>query len=249
MDDFQILVDLHKENQRLGPGSDEYTRLALELSGLKERSGLRVADIGCGTGASTLVLAEELDAEITAVDLFPEFLAELEGRAATRKLRGRIELMEASMEELPFVPDSLDAIWSEGAVYNLGFEQGVETWAPFLKQGGVIALSEITWLTSERPAELQEHWDEAYPEVNLASAKISVLEKHGFTPIGYFPLPTSCWLEGYYRPLRERIPELLARYGNSEQARACVEAEEREIALYERNQDFVSYGFYIARKS
>lgn len=249
MDDFQILVDLHKANQRLGPGSDEHTRLALELSGLKERSGLRVADIGCGTGASTLVLAEELDAEITAVDLFPEFLAELQRRAETRKLLGRIELMEASMEELPFAPDSLDAIWSEGAVYNIGFERGVEAWAPLLRRGGVIALSEITWLTSERPAELQEHWDAAYPEVGLASVKLAILEKHGFTPIGYFPLPASCWLEGYYLPLQKRFPDLLAQYGNSEEARACVEAEEHEIALYERNQAYVSYGFYIARKS
>ncbi len=78
MDDIQILVDLHTPNPRLGPGSDEHTRRALELSGLLGRTDLEVADLGCGTGASALVLAESLDAHITAVDLFPAFLRELE---------------------------------------------------------------------------------------------------------------------------------------------------------------------------
>ena len=32
-------------------------------------------------------------------------------------------------------------------------------------------------------------------------------------------------------------------------AAELVAAEEAEIALYERNADYVSYGFYIARKT
>jgi len=83
MDDVQLLIDLHKLNPRLGPGSERTTRLALELSGLLGRSGLEVADLGCGTGASAITLAEHLDARITAVDLFPEFLDELKRRAAS----------------------------------------------------------------------------------------------------------------------------------------------------------------------
>ena len=43
---------------------------------------MRIADIGCGTGASTLVLAENLNAEIVAVDLHPKFLKVLTDRAA-----------------------------------------------------------------------------------------------------------------------------------------------------------------------
>jgi len=248
MDDVQILVDLHKPNRRQGPGSDEHTRRALELSGMIGREGLKIADIGCGTGASALVLAEHLDAQITAVDLFPEFLSELTRRAEERGVAERIKTLSASMDELRFEPGSLDAIWSEGAIYNLGFEAGVEAWRAFLEPGGVLAVSEITWLTTERPAELQSHWEREYPQVDLASGKLAVLEKHGFTPIGYFPLSESCWLENYYRPLQARFPALLEQYEHSDAARACVEAEEHEIALYERYKAHVSYGFYIARK-
>ena len=248
MDDMQILIDLHKPNPRQGPGSDEHTRRAIEISGMIGRKGLKVADVGCGAGASALVLAQHLDAQITAVDLFPEFLSELTRRAEDRGVSERIKTLSASMEELPFEPESLDAIWAEGAIYNMGFESGVEAWRAFLKPGGVLAVSEITWLTSERPAELQAHWDREYPQVDVASAKMAVLEKHGFTPIGYFPLSESCWLENYYRPLQARFPELLEQYEHSDAVRACVEAEEHEIALYERYKAHVSYGFYIARK-
>ena len=56
--DLSLLVDLHKGGARQGPGSDAQTKLALDLSGLQEKQGpLKIADIGCGTGASTLVLA------------------------------------------------------------------------------------------------------------------------------------------------------------------------------------------------
>lgn len=249
MDDLQLLIDLHKPNPRLGPGSDATTRLALELSGLLPRHGLEVADLGCGTGASAISLAEQLDAHITAVDLFPEFLGELERRAEARGVKARITTLAASIDALPFEPESLDAIWSEGAIYNMGFEAGIVAWRPFLAPGGVLAVSEITWLTSERPAELEAHWEREYPEIDLASGKLAVLERHGFTPVGYFPLPEACWLENYYRPLRERFPPLLEQHAHSDAARACVEAEEREIALYERHRAHVSYGFYIARKT
>jgi len=224
------------------------TRRALELSGLLERDKLEVADLGCGTGASTMVLAEELDAEITAVDLFADFLQELKRRAEARGVASRITTVNASFDALTFAAESLDVVWSEGAIYNLGFSAGVEAWSRLLKPAGVLAVSELTWITAERPAELDDHWQAAYPEVDTASAKLAILEQHGLTPVGYFPLPPSCWLEHYYRPLQARFAELLEQHDHSEEARALVAAEQGEIALYERYRDYVSYGFYVARR-
>lgn len=247
-DNFELLIDLHRPNARLGPGGDAQTRKALAMSGLLGRQRLKVADLGCGTGASTLVLAADLDAHVTAVDLFPEFLDELTRRARERDVHDRVTTLAASIDALPFDPGSLDAIWSEGAIYNLGFEAGIASWRPLLAPGGVLAVSELTWLTHERPDELQAHWDAEYPQVATASEKIAILERHGFTPLGYFPLPESSWIDHYYAPLRARFPDLLAQHDHSEAARALVAAEEREIDLYERYKEYVSYGFYIARR-
>jgi len=248
MDDLQLLIDLHKDGPRQGPGGDDETRLAVALSGLKGRQGLEIADIGCGTGASTLVLARELDAHVTAIDFLPDFLAALEDAAGRAGLSDRITTLSASMESLPFVEGTYDAIWSEGAIYNMGFAAGVEAWRSFLKPNGILALSELTWLTAQRPAELQAHWDREYPEVDTAAGKMAVLERLGFSPIGYFALPEHCWLDNYYGPMQRRFPAYLDRHGYSEAARAIVAAEEHEISLYERYRAYVSYGYYIARK-
>lgn len=248
MDDLQLIIDLHIGGARQGPGGDDETKLAISLAGLDRGSGLEIADLGCGTGASTLVLARELDARITAVDFLPEFLGKLEQNVAQAGLTDRVNTLAASMEALPFEPGTFDAIWSEGAIYNMGFASGLEAWRPYLKPHGVIAVSELTWLSEQRPRTLTAHWANEYPEVDTASAKIAVLEALGFALRGYFPLPARCWLTNYYRPIQERFPAFLERHEHSEAARKVVAAEEREIALYEANLDFVSYGFYIAEK-
>ena len=249
MDDLSLLVDLHREGQRQGPGGDDETRLAITLSGLSGRTGLKIADIGCGTGASTLVLAQALDASVTAVDFLPDFLRDLEIAAERQNLMKRIETLAASMDALTFEEQSFDAIWSEGAIYNIGFTNGIQAWRRLLKPDGILAVSELTWLTKERPAELEQHWLREYPEVDTASAKMAILERNGFVPVGYFALSKRCWLDNYYRPMRARFRAFLERNDNSEAAAAIVAAEEHEIALYERHSAFVSYGYYVARRT
>ncbi|MEE4381157.1 MAG: class I SAM-dependent methyltransferase, partial [Pseudomonadales bacterium] len=240
---------LHREGQRQGPGGDDETRLAITLSGLSGRTGLKIADIGCGTGASTLVLAQALDASVTAVDFLPDFLRDLEIAAERQNLMKRIETLAASMDALPFEEQSFDAIWSEGAIYNIGFTNGIQAWRRLLKPDGILAVSELTWLTKERPAELEQHWLREYPEVDTASTKMAILEDHGLSPIGYFALPKRCWLDNYYRPMQARFAAFLERNDTSDAAAAIVAAEEHEIALYERYSAFVSYGYYLARRT
>lgn len=195
------------------------------------------------------MLARELDGLVVGVDLFPAFLERLSRRVEAEGLGDRVETLAASMEDLPFAPGSLDAIWSEGAIYNMGFAAGVAAWRPLLRPGGVLVLSELTWLTRERPTEIQQHWDEEYPEVGTAAEKLAVLEAAGYSPLGYFPLPVRCWLDNYYRPLQERVPGFVERHADSEAARAIADAEEAEISLYERHADVVSYGVYVSRRT
>jgi hypothetical protein len=104
-------------------------------------------------------------------------------------------MLAGSIDALPFEKESWDMIWSEGAIYNGGFERGSNMMHPFLKQGGVLAPSEITWLSQDRPREIEDHWAGEYPEIATASEKMAQLEKAGSTPLGYFVLPPSCWIE------------------------------------------------------
>ncbi len=249
MDDVSLLIDLHKGNKRQGPGGDPETERALQLTGIDRRERLKLADIGCGTGASTLYLARQLNAEITAVDFSPEFLAILDHEAEAAGLSGRIKTLAASMEDLPFSENEYDVLWAEGSIYNMGFQRGIESWKRFLKSDGLLVVSEITWTTAERPDELQAHWACEYPEINVASAKIAQLEAAGYSPLGYFTLPECCWTENYYTPLQASFEDFLERCGYTEEAWKVVASERGEMELYERHKAFYSYGVYVAKKA
>ncbi|ABW29897.1 class I SAM-dependent methyltransferase [Acaryochloris marina] len=248
MENLELLIDLHQHNDRQGPGGALETELAITLAALDRSRPLKIADLGCGTGASTLCLANKLNADIIAVDFLPEFIEILRRNAETCNLSQSIHPQVESIDNLTFAPNELDVIWSEGAIYNIGFEQGINDWRPFLKPQGVLAVSEITWLTDHRPNEIQSYWDAQYPEIDTASAKIKLLEKAGYVPLGYFVLPEHCWLDNYYHPLQSRFDKFLSHHAHSDDAQALVEAEKQEIEVFKQFKAYFSYGFYIARK-
>ena len=248
MENLDLLIDLHQDGDRQGPGGDSETIRAISLASIDESRSLRVADLGCGTGASTLCLATRLNAEVIAVDFMPEFIEKLQRQVEARGLSQHVHPTVGSMDDLAFASNELDVIWSEGAIYNIGFERGINDWRPFLKPNGVLAVSEITWLTDRRPDEIQAYWDSQYPEIDTASSKIRLLEKAGYAPLGYFVLPEHCWLNNYYHPLQRRFTEFLSRHSNSDEAQTIVAAEIQEIKMFEQFKAYFSYGFYIASK-
>ncbi len=103
VEDYQLLIDLHKSANRQGPGSDAETEKALGLSMIDQSAPLKIADIGCGTGASTLLLARLLKAQITAVDFLQEFLEELEDKAQNIGLSEKITTLSCSMDRKSLV--------------------------------------------------------------------------------------------------------------------------------------------------
>ncbi len=247
LDDLSLLIDLHVDSERQGPGSDACTKKALQLTGLNREKPLQIADLGCGTGASAMVLAEELNAKVLAVDFLQPFLDALNARSSERGIGDQIDTICSSIDDLPFEDQSLDMIWSEGAIYNIGFENGARAWKRYLKPGGYLVASEITWLTRERPAELTQHWESEYPEIGLASEKFEVLEQLGYIPEAYFILPEDCWLDHYYKPMQDRFEAYLERNNQSDDARAVVAGEQAEIDLYRKYKSFFGYGMYVAR--
>ena len=181
MSEIELIIDLHKNTQRQGPGSEKDTLNALNLIGLSPDPEVKLADIGCGSGGQTLTLAQNINGHITAVDLFPEFLDELNETSKKLGLEGKIKTLKASMDNLPFKPGEFDVIWSEGSIYIMGFEKGIRYWKAFLKEGGHLAVSEITWTTDSRPQEIDDFWTSEYPEIDTAANKIKILESNGYS--------------------------------------------------------------------
>jgi len=246
--DFSLLVDFYVHAPHQGPGSEATTRKALAFTDLGHKKELQIADIGCGTGSSALLLAKALDGEITALDIFPEFLQKLEARAKSQPLKATLRTVAGDMNALPFAAESLDLIWAEGSVYNIGFAEGVKKWSEFLKPKGYLAVSEIIWTTPERPKELEQYWTQAYAEMGSAADKINALEAAGYAVKGYFPLPPVDW-EAYHQPLEAGFEAFLARNaGKKDLAQQIIKETQYEIALFRKYPEHCTYGFFVAQK-
>lgn len=230
---MELFLDFYKSVSRQGPGSNASTMQALHMLGALP-SPLRVLDIGCGSGAQSLALATAVQGQIVALDCNECFLNELRHKIQSMGLERKITPMLGSMFDLAFPENSFDVIWSEGAIYIAGFEKGIQDWRQFLKPGGFLVASEISWLRKDIPAELETYWKEQYAEIDFISAKIGQIEGCGYAPFGYFVLPESAWLEDYYAPLQAQQEAFLTRHGHSAEARAVVEEFARELAMYEK---------------
>jgi SAM-dependent methyltransferase len=137
---FTLICEYFSSLERQGPGSSEITLKALSfIDNLTIES--RIADIGCGTGGQTMVLAKNAPGQITGIDLFPDFVNLFTENARKLNLQERVNAIVGNMENLLFDEGELDLIWSEGAIYNIGFERGLNEWRKFLKTGGYLVVS------------------------------------------------------------------------------------------------------------
>lgn len=239
---FSMIANFFKKLQRQGPGSREQTLKALQHIPFRDRH-LRIADIGCGTGAQTEVLANYLDCEITAIDLLPEVIETIKAK----KFRVPVNVIQASMDALPLTQSDYDMIWAEGSIYNMGFENGFNYWKQFLKPNGIIAASDCTWLSTKHPD--NPDWIvENCPEIDSISNKIGIIEKCGYKLLAAFTLPTDCWEEEYYQPIEARFDPFIAEYNGDERAKDFVARMRDEIAYYRKYGDCFGYVFYIAQK-
>lgn len=247
-EEFQLLVNFHKDNKRQGPGSSRATKRALSFLGMDEKKKLEIADIGCGTGSQTITLAKNTNSHITAVDLSYDFLEKLKTRAGDLNLDHQITTRENSMDNLPFETKNFDIIWSEGAIYIMGFENGIRYWKKFLKNEGYLVVSDICWFTNSRPLELEKYWNQEDVEISTPAQKLQLFEENGCSPIAYFQLPEYCWLKEYYKPIEDNFQSFLAAHNYSKTARAIVDQMKQEIEMYNKYKKYYGYGFFIAKK-
>ncbi|MFA5232094.1 MAG: class I SAM-dependent methyltransferase [Candidatus Paceibacterota bacterium] len=249
IDDFtlNLLCELHIGLERQGPGSPEMTLKALGfLDDLNKNP--RVADLGCGTGAPTMILAQNIAGNITGVDFLPDFIKVFNENAKKLNLQERVNGIVGSMENLPFRKEEFDLIWSEGAIAGIGFEKGLNYWRDFLKKDGYVALTYESWFTDERPAEIEKWWTDNVPEINTIANNISVMQKAGYIPVAAFTLPEKCWTENYFIPREAAGKVLLEKYAENKAVEDFIEKMKYEAELYSKYKQYYGYVFYIGKK-
>ena len=244
----KLFFELFDGLPRQGPGSTASTLRALELvPGVGPKT--RVLDLGCGTGAQTLALAQGSRARILAIDNHPAFVDALEREVQRLGLGDRVEARVGDMGHLEFEAGSFDLIWCEGAIYNVGVEAGLRDWHRLLRPGGHVALTEACWRKPNPPAACVAFWKREYPAIRDTAALREAIEGCGYETVEHFPLPASAWWDDYYRPLQDNVNAFRARYRDDAEAGALADGIQAEIDVWHAYTEFYGYEFFVLRRT
>jgi len=240
-DGIRALIELHRGLARQGPGDIAFSGdlLTTLLPLLPPQP--RIADLGCGSGELALMLAQRLHGPVLAVDMASDFLDELRLRAAASGLADRVTAIQADMGALEWPAASIDLLWSEGAAYNLGFEEALRCWRPLLADGGIAVVSEMSWFTDHPHPDARTYWQSAYPGMADEAENRARATRAGYRVLDTRRLPSQAWWNNYYGPLGQRVEALQNRPDLQE----AIQETRQEMALFDRFSDDYGYAFYV----
>jgi ubiquinone/menaquinone biosynthesis C-methylase UbiE len=239
-----VFFEIHNGLSREGPGDNQSTRRAYRmLTDLPTNP--RILDVGCGPGMQTIELAKVSNGKITALDNHQPFLDALKKHVMSEGVSENIKIINGDMNSLGFEAKSFDLIWSEGAIYNIGFEKGLYEWRKFLVDKGYLAVSELCWLNPNPPNEVKTFFSTGYPSMKRFDENLQTIKAAGYRVVGYFVLPESSWWKDYYTPISAKLPALKAKYNGDEEALTVIRCEELEIELFSKYSRHYGYVFYL----
>lgn len=129
--------------------------LQILSNALNQKQGLKVLDVGTGTGALALMLSE-MGHKSIGIDMSERMLKKANEKAQTSKLRAEFRVGDA--EDPPFEHASFDAIVSRHVLWTLpNPEKAVRAWKNLLKPGGTIVIIDGNFSRNDRTA-IQKVW-------------------------------------------------------------------------------------------
>lgn len=240
---MDYFLQIYGSLPRAGPGSDELTRKALKMIPHLPESP-RILDVGCGPGMQTVELLKSSAGRVVALDVHPEMIKRVRARAESAGVAARLETTVQDMKTMTFPTSSFDVIWSEGAIYILGFENGLRKIRELVKPEGYVAVSEAVWLKPHPPSEVLTFWQE-YPEIDTVAAKLDIIKSSGYEVLGHFVFPANAWTEQYYDPMEQLIAKKATDWRGIREAEAVLNEATNEISIFRRYSDYFSYAFFV----
>lgn len=243
---MEYFLEIYGRLPRAGPGSYECTKKAYELmSDVPETP--RILDVGCGPGVQTVDLLKISGGHVLALDFLPLMIERTKANAEIAYVSERLEVLEQDMKQMAFSPASFDVIWSEGAIYNLGFENGLSKIKNFVRLGGYVAVSEAVWLKPNPPAPVVEFWQQ-YPEIDSVETKLAVIDRLGYQQVGHFVLPESTWSVDYYDPMEGLIAKKAEEWASIPEALEVIDEARSEIDIFRKYSSYFGYAFFVMRR-
>lgn len=241
---IEALIKLHSGLQRQGPGDESFSlQLLSRLPDFK--SPPRIADLGCGAGIASLMLARHFDCAVKAVDFSEDFLHQLSHSADEQGLGHLVQPLCGDMANLDWPEASIDLLWSEGAAYAIGFANALQAWRPLIASGGIAVISELSYFGAVAPEQLRDRMQNIYPDIKTEACNQQLIGKYGFELLETTRLPAQAWWDNYYDPLQVNVE--VFRSSSDPVMQQVVSDTEAEMEFFRLHADSCGYSFYVMR--
>ena len=241
-----IFFEVFESIPRQGPGNLACTQRALGLCADLPPNP-KILDLGCGAGTQTIHLSSLTEGTILAIDNHAPFIEQLRTKIETHGLSSRVEAQIADMSGLNIAPESLDLVWSEGALYKLGLDSAIPMCARLLHPGGYLTFTDAVWRHKAPPSDVQELFAD-YPTMGTVADICALIKAKGLKLIDHFDLPDEAWWDDFYHPMEQQLETLQVTYANDPEALAILSQIAEEPQLHRQNAHHYGYTFFVAQR-
>jgi SAM-dependent methyltransferase len=204
---------------------NKYTKKAFRM--LPKLENPHILDIGCGTGVPTLELARLSKGRIMGIDIDQVSLDKLNEKIEEVGLADRVKTVKCSMSNIKFTDESFDVIWTEGAIFAIGFGKGLKEWRRLIKSNGFLVV---------------------HDEIGDIQKKLELIAICGYKLINYFIVSGDIWWDEYYCPLEKQIQKLRLEYQNDINAISILDKEQQEVDEFKKNPKLNGSVFFVMVK-
>lgn len=187
-----------------------------------------ILDIGCGTGGTTLRIANQAPCNIVGVDSDTNALDYFEEKIAKQKPIGHIELINKPVYEIDFPGEYFDIIIAEGIFNIIGFKNGFGFAIPFLKPGGYFII---------------------HDEYSDWEKKVQYLKKYNCDLIREITLSQEVWEKNYINCLKTAIREIGKKNDANLKTQKLLQKLKHETACFDKNPEAFHSRCYALRKN
>jgi SAM-dependent methyltransferase len=109
------------------------------------RSDQYVLDVGCGVGTSTIAIARQFGAKVTAVDISPIMLSRARSNVQRTGLAGHVTVTYGDILALDFPDNTFDRVVAEAVTMFVDRPHAVRELIRVCKPGGRVLATEFFW--------------------------------------------------------------------------------------------------------
>lgn len=154
------------------------------LSRIPKINSPKILDMGCGTGITTLLLADISGSTVYAFDIDLLCISFLKEKIENQNLSDRVSAEVNSASNLDFETNTFDIILAEGLLNIIGFEKGLSIAKKYLKNNAFFII---------------------HDELKNQIEKTEIIKRNSFELIYYSELDDNVWWNDYYKCLENKI--------------------------------------------